>query len=347
MKAVLFESFQSPPKLVNVDDPAPNSHGAVIKVMATGVCRSDWHGWMGHDPEVVLPHVPGHEFAGIIEAVGKSVSNWKVGDRVAIPFIAGCGECAECESGNQQVCAQQTQPGFTHWGSFAEYTAVDQVDSNLVPLAESIEFETAASLGCRFATAFRAVVSQGQVKPGAWLAVHGCGGVGLSAIMIAKAMQAKVIAVDIFEDSLDLARSCGADLTLNAKNNAHVAEALKSMTNDSIQVSLDAFGSTTTCLNSIRCLKARGKHIQVGLMVDKDSQPQIPMGLVLAKELEIIGSHGMPAPDYAQMMKMIFQEQLKPQSLIKHRLSLSDGIAALTRMDQFDAKGVTIINSFE
>ena len=121
MKAVVYENFSSIPKIMNVEDPAPENHGVVIKVAATGVCRSDWHGWMGHDPDIELPHVPGHEFAGIIEAVGKDVRRFKIGDRVTVPFVSGCGFCPECHGGNHQVCGNQTQPGFTHWGSFAEY----------------------------------------------------------------------------------------------------------------------------------------------------------------------------------------------------------------------------------
>ena len=197
MKALLYESFQSQPIITQVPDPSPSKSGVVIDVKATGLCRSDWHGWMGHDEDIELPHVPGHEFAGIIQAVGSEVKNWKVGDRVTVPFVSGCGKCPECASGNHQVCDDQFQPGFTHWGSFAEFVAIDRADINLVMLPETMTFQTAASLGCRFATSFRAVVDQGKVIGGQWVAIHGCGGVGLSAIMIANALGAQVIAIDI------------------------------------------------------------------------------------------------------------------------------------------------------
>ena len=182
MKAVLFEKFQERPRITTLDDPTPEPHGVVLKVEATGVCRSDWHGWMGHDTDIVLPHVPGHELAGVVQAVGKDVRNWQVGDRVTVPFICGCGACPECHAGHQQVCLHQEQPGFTHWGSFAEYVGIHRADLNLVALPEHIDFATAASLGCRFATSFRAVVDQGKVSAGHWVAIHGCGGVGLSAV---------------------------------------------------------------------------------------------------------------------------------------------------------------------
>ncbi len=210
MKAALFKKFKAPLSVENVDNPICSSHGATIKVMATGVCRSDWHGWQGHDSDIVLPHVPGHEFSGIIEDVGKEVKNWKPGDKVTIPFVAGCGCCFHCVSGNQQVCDNQSQPGFTHWGSFAEYTTIAQADLNLVRLPESMSFETAAGLGCRFVTSFHGVIDQGKVQGGQWVAIHGCGGVGLSAIMIASALGAQVIALDISDNALELAKKIGA-----------------------------------------------------------------------------------------------------------------------------------------
>src|SRR6187549_330581 len=138
------------PTVVDVPEPDCPADGAVIRVVATGVCRSDWHAWQGHDP-VRLPHVPGHELAGVIAAVGSRVTTRRVGERVTVPFVCGCGTCAYCLAGDAQVCPDQTQPGFTGPGSFAELVAVHGADTNLVRLPESIDFVTAASLGCRFA----------------------------------------------------------------------------------------------------------------------------------------------------------------------------------------------------
>jgi alcohol dehydrogenase len=219
MKAVLYDSFEKPPEVVSVPDPHPSPDGVVIRLGASGVCQSDWHGWMGHDKDIVLPHVPGHELAGTIEEVGRNVTRWHPGDRVTVPFVAGCGACEECASGNQQVCRNQFQPGFTAWGSFAQYVAIDFADTNIVRLPDAIGFDAAAGLGCRFATSFRAVVDQGQVRAGEWLAVHGCGGVGLSAIAIGKAVGARVVAVDVHEDKLSFARQLGAEIVLNATDN--------------------------------------------------------------------------------------------------------------------------------
>lgn len=346
MKAVLIEQFSKPPVIARLPEPDPKTHGVVIKVEATGICRSDWHCWHGHDPDVVLPHVPGHEFSGTVEAVGKDVTGFKVGERVAIPFINACGSCNECHSGNHQVCGSQTQPGFTHWGSFAEYTTVDHADVNLVHLPEEIDFVTAASLGCRFVTSFRAVVDQGQVSAGQWVAVHGCGGVGLSAIMIANAAGANVIAIDIGDDKLKLAESLGAVATINASQTDNVPEAVKAITHGGVHVSLDALGHPVTCQNSIRSLRKRGKHIQVGLLLADQSTPPIPMDIVVAHELEIIGSHGMQAYRYQDMFELIRSGKLQPQKLLGQTISLEQSIKAMMNVDKSNTVGVTVVNEF-
>jgi alcohol dehydrogenase len=315
-------------------------------VEATGLCRSDWHGWMGHDPDIVLPHVPGHELAGTVQAVGRQVSRWKVGDRVTVPFVGGCGHCRECRSGNHQVCEEQFQPGFTAWGSFAEYVAIDYADTNLVELPARLDFATAASLGCRFATSFRAIVDQGRVSPGEWVAVHGCGGVGLSAIMIASAMGANVIAVDLTEDKLDFAKSIGAVHSINASETADVIGAVKEITKGGAHVSIDALGHPTTCFNSIANLRRRGRHVQVGLMLGDHARPPVPMDRIVAYELEILGSHGMQAFRYQAMMDMIETGKLRPQMLVGRHIGLSDAPSALMRMDEFEGTGISVITSF-
>src|SRR6185312_84548 len=211
MRALCFEAFGGPLTVRDLAAPDPAADGVVVEVAASGICRSDWHAWQGHDPDVVLPHVPGHELAGTVAAVGAGVRRWRVGDRVTVPFVNACGRCAQCAAGEHQVCPEQTQPGFTHWGSLAELVALDAADVNLVRLPDDLDDVTAAALGCRYATAFRAVVQVGRVRPGEWVAVHGCGGVGLSAVQIAAASGARVVAVDVAAGALALARELGAE----------------------------------------------------------------------------------------------------------------------------------------
>ena len=346
MKAV-FEKFKAPLELVEVADPIAEDDGVVIRVEASGICRSDWHGWMGHDAEITrLPHVPGHELAGVIEDTGQDVTRFKAGERVTVPFVCGCGECPECLSGNQQVCDNQYQPGFSGWGSFAEYVSIRFADTNLVRLPDDVEFVTAASLGCRFGTSFRAVVEQGRVRRGDWVAVHGCGGVGLSAVMIAHALGAHIVAVDVEEGALERARSLGATATINAAENDDVAGLIHRMTDRGAHVSLDAFGSAETCANSILCLRKRGRHVQVGLLAGDDYLPRLPMDQVIARELELYGSHGIVAARYDPMLRMIAAGDLNPGAIIGKTIPLEEAPGELAAMNDGGRVGITVIDRF-
>lgn len=347
MKAVIYESFSGPLTIAQVADPVAEEDGVVIQMEACGVCRSDWHGWQGHDSDITrLPHVPGHELAGVVAETGRNVTKWKRGDRVTVPFVCGCGTCPECLSGNHQVCDHQFQPGFTGWGSFAQYVAIRYADVNLVHLPDEIDFVTAASLGCRFATSFRAIVAQGRVTAGQWVAVHGCGGVGLSAVMIAHALGARVIAIDIDDEVLALARGLGATVTLNAKENSDVAGVIHDTTKRGADVSLDALGSAATCSNSIMCLRKRGRHVQVGLMAGEDYLPRIPLHRVIAHELEIFGSHGMQAAKYREMLAMIVSGTLNPRAMIGKTVQLEEAPDELAKMGRFGSVGITVIDRF-
>lgn len=346
MKAAVFTQFRAPLTISDVPDPAAPDDGVVLAVDATGICRSDWHGWQGHDPDIKLPHVPGHELAGTIVEVGKDIRNWKRGDRVTMPFVAGCGHCMPCLTGNQQVCDHQFQPGFTGWGSFAEFVAIHYADMNLVRLPDTMDSVTAASLGCRFATAFRALEAQAKVRAGEWVAIHGCGGVGLSAIMIAASMGARIIATDIQDDKLAMARQLGADIVINAREVPDVVSAILDATGGGAQVSMDALGSRQTCFNSIACLAKRGRHVQVGLMLADQRHPEIPMDLVIARELEIYGSHGIQAHRYGVLLGMVASGKLHPERLITGRISLAQGVEFLQKMDRFPGTGINVITTF-
>lgn len=343
MRAVVFEQYGEPAEVREVPDPEPAEHGAVVRVEATGLCRSDWHGWMGHDPDIRLPHVPGHELAGVVEAVGPRVTGWRLGDRVTVPFVCACGGCPSCAAGDQQVCERQTQPGFHHWGSFAQYVALDHADVNLVVVPDGMSFATAASLGCRFATAFRAVVQQGRVSAGEWVAVHGCGGVGLSAVMIAAASGARVVAVDVSPRALDLARKFGAAECVDATHLPDTAAAVLDLTGGGAHLSLDALGSASTCSASVNGLRRRGRHVQVGLLPSPDGTSPVPMARVIALELELLGSHGMAAHTYPAMLELVRAGVLRPDLLVTSTIPLDAAPAALAAMDTAPGAGVTVV----
>jgi alcohol dehydrogenase len=311
------------------------------------LCRSDWHGWRGDDPEIPLPHVPGHEFAGVVAAIGAGVAGWRVGDRVTAPFVQACGRCPACAAGDQQICERQTQPGFTRWGSFAEYVTVEQAEVNLVRLPDEVGYPAAAVLGCRFGTAFRAVVARGRAAAGEWVAVYGCGGVGLSAVMIAVAAGARVVAVDVAPGALDLARGLGATVCLDAAaagDPTRLAAAVREATGGGAQLSLDALGSHATCIASIESLRRRGRHVQVGLLPPNRGRPALPMDLVIAQELDLLGSHGLPAHGYPQLLGMVTAGMLRPERLVTRTIGLADVPEALSTMDRPGRGGVRLVH---
>jgi alcohol dehydrogenase len=340
MKAALMRAFSEPLQVEDVPDPSPPPDGVVLEVRATGVCRSDWHGWMGHDPAISLPHVPGHELAGVVAAAGPQVRGFAPGDRVTVPFCCGCGRCDPCRHGHTQICDVDFQPGFTAWGSFAERVALPRADLNLVRLPEALGFVEAASLGCRFMTAFAAVTEHGRVGAGDWVAVHGCGGVGLSVLMIATALGAAVVAIDVDDATLELARSLGAAHTLNARD---PVDAIVELTGGGAHVSFDALGSAATCANSIRCLRKRGRHVQVGLMLEDDRSAPIPIDRVISYELELRGVHGMAVGRYDALLRLVTQRAVDPGRLIGRTIGLADAGAELAAMGSFAQRGVSVI----
>jgi len=340
MRAVQYAHTREVPRLVDLPDPGCPDDGVVVRVGATGVCRSDWHAWAGHDP-VPLPHVPGHELAGTVHAVGAQVRDWSVGDRVTVPFVCGCGRCAYCRAGDTHVCPDQTQPGFTGPGSFAELVALRAADTNLVRLPDDLDLVTAASLGCRLATAYRAVVTQGRLGSGDWLAVHGCGGVGLSAVLVGAALGARVVAVDVSEDALARAAELGAVATVRATD--PVAE-VRDLTGGGAHVSLDAVGSPATAVASVHSLRRRGRHVQVGLLLGDRATPALPMDLVVAHELEVLGSHGMPAHQYPELLDLVASGRIDPGLLVGRVIGLDEAGAALVAMSgPATTTGMTVV----
>jgi alcohol dehydrogenase len=345
MRAAVFHEFGGALAIEDVPDPEPPPDGVVVELGATGICRSDWHAWMGHDPDVAPPHVPGHELAGTVVAAGPEACGSWAGERVTVPFCLGCGRCAQCMAGETQICDFDYQPGFTGPGSFAQYVALPHADLNLVRLPDSLGFVEAAALGCRFMTAYAAIAVHGRPGEGDWVAVHGCGGVGLSATMIAAAAGTRVVAVDIDPAKLALARELGAELALDARDGDAAAAVLEA-TAGGAHVSLDALGSAATCAASIGSLRKRGRHVQVGLMLGDERNAAVPMSRVISHELELTGVHGMAVRHYPQLLDAIADGRLDPARLIGGTIALEEAGAELAAMGRFARHGATVIASF-
>lgn len=342
MRAVVMDKIAAPLEVREVADPIAPAGGVVIRVLATGLCRSDWHAWAGHE-DIAVPHVPGHEFAGVVESVGTGVGRWQPGDRVTAPFVEGCGRCEWCRSGNAQICPDQEQPGFTHWGSFAEFVVVHAADTNLVAIPAGVSMEAAASLGCRFATAYRAVTARAQVRAGEWVTVVGAGGVGLSAVMVTTSLGARVIAVDPLAGALAAASAAGAEHTVSTAE-ADVPTLIHQLTGGGSDVAIDAVGNEQACATAILSLRRRGRHVQVGLLPPVDGYPRVPLDRAIAWELDLFGSHGMSAADYPPMLASIESGRLHPQDLIEQVVGLDEAAELLPKMDSSTPSGITIIS---
>ena len=372
MKAAIYHRFGGPIQVKEVPIPQTPQDGVLLQVKATGVCRSDWHGWKGHDSDIQnhgLPFCPGHELSGVVVKIGSQTKNFSIGDRVVVPFILSCGRCQMCKQGRATICLQQKQPGFTQWGSFAEYVALPRADRNLRKLPTGISFIQAAALGCRFTTAYRALIQQGQfhnliLKANkeartASVTIFGCGGLGLSCIMIAAAAAASkmanidIIAVDVSVKALQKAKELGATHIVQVAKDSSPQDIAKQVSKQLeghlADITLDTAGFALTSEAAVYATKAGEKMIQVGLPHDRPCN--IPMNIVAGKELELIGSHGFDAQDLPDLLELIVastggQKRMDPCQLVEKAVALGEGCKVLQNMDQQSPLGIVMITDF-
>jgi len=346
MRAALLTGWRKPLELSKVEDPVCPEGGVVLKVLACGVCRSDWHAWTGSDPDVALPHIPGHEYCGVVEEVGPAVNRWAVGDRVIAPFILACGHCPDCAAGNQTICAQQALPGFTRAGAFAELIAVPFADTNLTRLPEQMDPALAAALGCRVTTAWQALTGRAALKPGEWLAVFGGGGVGISALLLGRALGARVVVVDVVPEKLAYATELGADAVIDARA-GEASEAVREITGGGADVAIEALGIPETTAGALRSLRKLGRMVQVGMPAGEHVTMSLPMDAVYSGQLAVFGTRGMPAWRYPSLLSLIDGGHVDLTPLIARRVRLSQASAELAAFDAPAPPGVAVITDFE
>lgn len=342
MKAAVLRAYNADLSIETVADPICPPNGVVLDVLACGVCRSDFHGWVGHHPKVHPGDIMGHEYCGVVVESGPEAQH-KVGDRLIAPFILGCGKCTSCQTGVSNTCEQQLTPGFGMPGAYAERIAVP-FDHNLVHLPESIDPSLAAGLGCRVTTAWHALTDRANVKIGEWVAIHGTGGIGLSAVLLAKMLGARVIVVDIVQEKLDYALSFGADACVNASTE-NVAEAIMDITGGGAHVSLEALGIEQTTNASLDCLRVSGRHVHLGLPAG-DGRMTINMRSIYAKQLSVFGSRGMPAWKYPSLLETIERGQVDLSPLVARRIDLATASRELHAMKGETTPGTAVITDF-
>ena len=341
----MLETYDTDITLADVPDPACPADGALVEVRACGICRSDHHAWKGADPDVTLPHVMGHEFAGVVVETGPDCRRFKTGERVTAPFILACGTCDDCTAGQPTACNHQEVIGFTFWGAFAEAVAIPRADANLVALPETLDMVSAAGMGCRVTTAWRPLTDRADLRPGEWLVIHGAGGIGLSATMIGAALGARVLAVDISDGALAMARDLGATSVLNVAGLDDPGGAIREMTGGGGHVSVDGLGTRTTFENSLRSLRKLGRHVQIGMPVGPHEVVSLPLlELVYARQLTIHGTRGLGAAGFRPLMEMIEGGRFDPSRLVTRRVALSEAGTVLREMDGGQPPGVTVID---
>ncbi|WP_017727927.1 zinc-dependent alcohol dehydrogenase family protein [Halalkalibacterium ligniniphilum] len=350
MRAAQIIKHKEPLRIGDVADPTPGPNDVIVRIEACGVCRSDWHAWMGDwewvglSPE--LPIIPGHEFGGVIEEVGREVKNFVRGDRVTAPFHEGCAHCSNCLSGHSNRCDHLNIFGFSYDGAYAEYVRVPNGDFNLIKLPDEVDTLTAAAIGCRYMTGYHGVI-RSQIQPGKWIVVHGAGGVGLSAIQVANAVGALVIAVDVDDAKLEKAKQEGAVATINARKEK-VVEAVKEITQGGAHASIEALGIRETILNSVQSLRKGGRHVQIGLTTREEGGiVDFPIDVITAMELEIVGSIGNPHSEYDGLMSLISKGKLNPKSLVSKEVELNNISSILEDMTSFKTLGFHVITNFK
>jgi D-arabinose 1-dehydrogenase-like Zn-dependent alcohol dehydrogenase len=353
MRAAVVEELNKPLVVRDVADPECPPDGAVLRVGANGICRTDWHLWTGdwewRGLSIEPPFVLGHEFSGTVEEAGRDVKVWRRGDRVIFPMNPGEGTCEWCRSGNQHICDSGASlvPGVSYWGAFGEYVAVRHADVNLVRLPDSLSFVDSASLACRYMAAFHGIVDEAKVRGGEWVAVYGCGGMGLSAVQIASVVGGRVIAIDVSEKALAAAREVGATHTMDARIEDPVM-AVKTLSGGGAQVSVDALGIETTCRNSVLSLRKLGRHLQLGHTTRKEAgYVPLPIDVILLNELKLFGVFGMQGQRFGKMLAMCEAGTLQPGKVVRQRVGLAGITGALEAMGNYGTTGVVVIDSFE
>lgn len=343
MRAAVLEAYRQDLRITTVPDPECPADGVVLRVLACGICRSDWHGWVGEHPKVKPGAIPGHEYVGEVVAAGP-LAQWRVGARVIAPFILACGACPACRAGTSNACAQARVPGFGEPGAYAEYIAVPHAH-NLAALPETLSPVVAAGLGCRVTTAWHALTGRAALQAGEWLAVHGTGGVGLSLLLLGRALGARVIVVDVVPERLAHALTLGAEAALDARA-GDVAARIIEITGGGAHVSVEALGIEATANGSLGCLRVLGRHVQVGLPVGHTAFMRIDMNAVYMKQLSLFGTRGMPAWRYPSLLDLIARGVVDVRPIVAREVALSAASAELRAFGGPMPPGVAVIGDF-
>ena len=351
MRAAQIVEYRKPVEIAEIPEPVAGPRDVVIQVEACGICRTDWHLWNGDWAwvgfQAPLPHTPGHEIAGKVVETGAEVARVSVGDNVAVPWHLACGECASCRKGWTNVCEQLGMAGFVGPGAYAPYVAIPNADINVAVLPASIGPLDSFSMSCRYMAAFGAVVRQGRVRAGQSVVVVGAGGMGLSAVQIAAAAGANVIAVDIDKEKLDKAGEQGAVAGVLADGPDAITE-IKDLTGGGADVAIDTVSRAATLQTALLSLRRRGRLVHAAYTTQPDNGALPVLTDVLSvSEIEMVGSGaGLPHSEFPELVSLVERGVLKPSTIVTQQIALDETTGVYEAMDNFGTVGFAAITSF-
>jgi len=346
MWAAQLASYRAPLELNRVPIPKPGRGEVLLRVLACGVCRSDWHLWSGDwnwRMQPHLPHTPGHELAGVVVECGPDVTSLVEGMQVTVPFHLSCGSCSWCTRGFSNRCLRYTSLGFQVPGGLAEYICIPNAAENVFPLPAGIDAESAAALGCRYSSAYHALTDQAALGAGETLAVFGAGGLGLASVQVGIALGARVLAVDPSSRARAMAESFGAIAVWHEDADDRLA-AIRALAPDGADVSMDALGSAATAVPALRSLRPGGRHVQAGLtgMQEKGMLP-LPVDELVKREITLIGSVGCPRQRFREVLERTAKGDLNPAPLVTRRVPLAEASDVFHAMTDFRTTGVILV----
>jgi propanol-preferring alcohol dehydrogenase len=355
MRAVQVQHLRKPMEVRDIAIPDIGDDDVLVRVTACGICRTDWHVWNGDwtwaGLNLPIPITLGHEIGGIVERVGSSISHLKPGMRVCVPFNLADGTCEYCRKGMQNLC-ENAAWGFTTPGSggFAQYARVPNANLNCVALPENVTEKDGAALGCRYMTSYRAVRSRARVQAGETVVVVGAGGVGTSAIQIAAAMGALVVAIDTKDSALQSVRKLGASHVINSADlsTQDVRDRVKELVGSKgADVAIDAMGGTNSTLNALHSLAKGGRLCVAGLTTQDDhGEISIPVDQLVFNEWSLVGTLGNPHSDYPELLRLVDSGKLQPGKLITEEVALNDVQSVFDRIPSFETEGFVVVTDF-
>ncbi|MDP8240960.1 MAG: zinc-binding dehydrogenase [Candidatus Hatepunaea meridiana] len=314
MKAAVFHGPNQPLKVEEVPTPRPGAGEILVKVAACGVCHTDMH-YIDHGVPTFKkpPMILGHEASGTVAELGEGVTKWKVGDPVLLPAVLSCGVCRQCRTGRENICQNMQMFGNHVDGAYAEYLLAPAKDTLAIP--DGVPLIEGSIIADAISTPFHAVVNRANVKPGDWVAVFGCGGVGINCVQVAAAVGASVIAVDLVPEKLEFAKMLGAEYTINPAEveKGRVDKAIKKLIGDGVDVAFEAIGNPKTITAAYNTIRMGGMCVVIGYT---HLPAEIPVSKLMFFEQSLVGSLGCRPVDYPRIIEMARIGKIKVKELV-------------------------------